>query len=353
MARFLRARAAVATIVLATLAVTSVSAAAGPKAGASGSGLSSDPVLRSAAAGAVVGSVGGPIGMVIGAGVGILHGLWTKQREEQQTRAETERQRALDLELEREMARQRPRGGSIVADQDGQGVLIVKDHLAEAPGAPLVSAGAGNPASVAAHAQDADGFVPVFERDRLVRQERRAADGRVEVVLHYDTRGRIVRRDESSRLDGHLDTSSSYVDGILQGRESDTDGDGIPDVWAYYDARGELSRLESRGPDGARRAESYRGGRVVERLEGDLLSVFDDAGRLLKQGHQGTGGRVLAWRHFEPDGNVAREEELDEDGALVAVAHYDGGRLVRRELYEIDESAFRRVPLVSAEPAPR
>jgi antitoxin component YwqK of YwqJK toxin-antitoxin module len=148
-------------------------------------------------------------------------------------------------------------------------------------------------------------------------------------------------------MDGRLDTSAYYADGTLQRKESDTDGDGKADVWAFYDGVGELTRLESLASNGGRRIEHYRAGRVAERLDGDLLSVFDDAGRLVKQGRKGNGDRMLAWRYYEPNGNVAREEEFDADGGLTAVAHYEGGRVVRRELYQIDEQALTRVPLVS------
>jgi len=168
-------------------------------------------------------------------------------------------------------------------------------------------------------------------------------------VLHYDTRGRIVRRDDSSRGDGRLDTSAFYADGVLQRKDSDTDGDGRVDVWAFYDGVGELSRMETLVSDGGRRTEVYRAGRVAERLEGDLLSVFDEAGRLVKQGRKADGDRMLAWRYFEPGGAILRDEEFGDDGRLSAVAHYEAGQLVRRELYDIDEAAFSRVPLVSPE----
>jgi hypothetical protein len=322
-----------------------------------GVGASPDPLLNSAATGAIVGSMGGPIGMAIGAGVGVLHGLWAKKKQEQQARADAERQRAMDRELEREMAAQRP-GGPSVADSEGQGVLIVSDHLAETPSASpatpdrptqVASVPPAEAAAPARGAVDAGGFRPVYEGTRLVRHEHRAPDGLVDVVLHYDTRGRVVRRDESSRLDGRLDTSASFIDGVLQRKDSDTDGDGTRDVWAYYDGAGELTRMESLASGGGRRTEVYRGGRVAERLEGDLLSVFDDAGRLVKQGRKGAGDRMLAWRYFEANGDVTKEEEFDTDGGLSAVAHYERGRLVRRELYEVDESAFTRVPLVAPE----
>lgn len=366
--------AAVVTIAAITIAPVTPPAAAQVRVGAGsrsggvvvggsvGGGLGSPDLLSSAATGAAVGAMGGPIGMAVGAGLGLLHGLWAKKKYEEHARAEAERQRAMDRELERQMATQRP-GGPPNPTGDDQGVLFVKDHLAgEAPSASprvperetQVAAVGGRDTGVAPAPDgvDAEGFRAVFDGSRLVRRERRAADGRVEQALHYDTRGRLVRRDDSSRGDGRLDTSAFYADGVLQRKESDTDGDGSVDVWAFYDGVGDLARLETL-VNGRRRTEVYRAGRVAERLDGDLLSVFDEAGHLVKQGRKGAGDRMLAWRYFEPSGAVVREEEFGGDGRLSAVAHYEAGRLVRRELYEIDEAAFSRVPLVSPESAGR
>jgi antitoxin component YwqK of YwqJK toxin-antitoxin module len=327
-------------LVVATISLAAPAAHAGPPVGGRVS-TGPDPILHSTATGAMIGAAGGPIGMAVGAGIGLLHGLWAKRKQEEYARAEAERQRAADRELEREIAAQRPGGGAI-PEGDGQGVLIVKDHLAESPSA-------SPPTQVATTRDqvDADGFRSVFDGDRVVRREHRTTDGKVDVVLHYDAQGRIVRRDESTRLDGRLDTSSFYADGVLQRKEADTNGDNQPDVWAFYDAQGELARMESLVAGGVRRTETYRGGRVAERLEGDLLSVFDDAGRLVKQGRRGAADRMLTWSYFDDNGDVAREEEFGNDGRLTAVTHYEAGRIVRRELYEIDASAFTRVPVVS------
>jgi hypothetical protein len=275
-------------------------------------GATGDAVLDSVMTGATLGSAGGPIGMAVGAGIGFLHGLWAKRKQEETARAEAERQKQLDRDIERQ-AMNRPHGPS--AD-DEQGVTIVKDHLADVPSAsPGTSAeGASGPlvASIPpgemrrAEPIDADGFRAVHENGHLVRRERIGADGTPEVVLHYDERGQLVRRQDSSRLDGRLDTTVFYAEGKVARRESDTDGDGQVDVWASYDVAGALTRLESL-VDGDRR----------------LAQVYGD-------------------------GQVVREEERGADGALTAVSHYEHGRLVRRELYEVDETLFRRVPLVSA-----
>ena len=330
-------------IVAITLAALPSPVRAGGAVGVSTSvGAASEP-LNSAVTGAAVGAMGGPVGFVIGASIGLLYGLWNKRQQEAQARAEVERQRAMDRELERQMAAQRP-GGAPAGD--GQGVVFVKDHLAVASLPPAAAPGAAAPRAAPTDA-DAEGFVPVRENGRVVRREHRASDGTVDVVLHYDVSGRVVRRDDSTRLDGRLDTSAFYVDGALQRKESDTDADGAPDVWAYYDGAGELTRFEALVAGGGRRVEHYRGGRVSERQEGGVLTVFDDRGRMVKQGRVGAGSRMLSWRFFEPNGNVARDEDFGEDGELSAVAHYEGGRLVRRELYEIDEAAFSRVPVVA------
>jgi hypothetical protein len=354
-------------------------ATGGVRVGGQVTGGGGSSVLESVARGAVVGTAGGPIGVAIGAGAGLLHGLWVKHRQEAQARAEAERQRQIDRELEEQMAAQQP-VGAMTGATDEQGVLIVKNHLDEpasaSPGRDAGTHVASVPPDPAYDAPpgdrpDAEGFRSVHEGDRLVRRERRAVDGRIEVVLHYDAQGRMVRREESTRLDGRLDTSIVYADGKPVAKESDTDGDGHADVWAMYDAAGELSRLESLVEGGRRHTQRYAGGavtqeewrrdadgallsrvayengRVREKLDGGLLSVFDEAGRLSKEGRVGIEERMVAWRHFDANGDVAREEEFGEDGRLTVVTHYERGRLVRKELYEIDETAFTRVPLAS------
>jgi hypothetical protein len=289
-----------------------VGSGGGVSVGGGASSSSGGSVMDSVVNGAALGGLGGPIGLAIGAGVGLLHGMWAKNRRDKQAQAETARQQEMDRQLEREVANQ-PHGG------DEQGVRIVKDHLADEPvrtasttPGPMVASVPPPPAEpVKAPARDAvdqDGFRPIYEGDRLVRRERPGADGNPEVILHYDKAGTLVRRQESTRADGRLDTTLFYgAGGKLERKESDTDGDGRTDVFASYDGLGNLAQMET--VDGATRTR----------------------------------------RHFDASGTVTREDELGAGGEVVASAFYDSGRLVRRELYEVDESAFNRVPLVSAQ----
>lgn len=280
----------------------------GGSVGTSGGGSVMDSVVN----GAVLGGIGGPIGLAVGAGVGLLHGLWSKNRRDKQSQAETARQQEIDRQLEREVANQ-PHG-------EEQGVRVVKDHLADEPVRtasttpdPMVASvppAPAEPAKKKAPARDAvdqEGFRPVYEGDRVVRRERVGADGTPEVVLHYDKDGQIVRRQESTRADGRLDTTLFYANGKLERKESDTDGDGTTDVFAEYDGLGNLTQMDT-----------------VE-------------------------GTTRTRTHYDVAGTVTREDQLGAKGELIASAFYEKGRVVRRELYEVDESAFNRVPLVSAQ----
>jgi hypothetical protein len=271
---------------------------------------SGDVIRDSVINGAVLGSAGGPIGAAIGAGVGLLHGLWAKRQVEKAARVETEKQKEADRKIEEEIAAQQP------GSSTGTTVASVPPTT--------------EPAAPPRDRLDPDGFRPVYEGGRLVRRERIAADGSVTEVLHYDAQGQIARRDESSRRDGRFDTSTFYADGKPQRRESDTDADGSVDLWATYDAAGDVARLETLAA-GQRHTQVYVAGRVSE-----------------EEWRRAADGVVTKRVKYE-DGAVAREAELDADGRPTMIAYYEGGRLVRRELYEIDDKAFERVPLVSSE----
>lgn len=289
-------------------------------------------------------------------------------------------------------------GRSTAGGGSEPGVIVVKDHLArpdsrKPPGsvrAPVETPISPPPmrdpalARVPPRGVDREGFRAVYEGDRLVRRERDMnGDGKFDVILYYNEGDQLARREESSKLDGRIDTWTFYAGGKPERKESDTDGDGTVDLWAYYDAQGDLVRLESlvdRGrrltqfyadgkvvkeelrlePGGQLQARStFRDGRITEKEEDssgngqlDLVSIFDADGHLVKQGRKGGDGQISVWRYFDPKGTLLREERIGKDGQVRAVSYYEAGRLVRRELYELDGQLFKRVPVVSErEPA--
>jgi len=387
--------------------------------------------------GFIIGSVGGPIGALVGAGIGYVHGLSAKKELERQVQLEADRQKKLDQDLERQILARRggaPGPTSLAAAE--QGVIIVKDHLAEEATRPGVPAAGGssapgvavvtdhlapldpksvvgvftkgaNPKRAAGPAPppppepgpaaptqapalarvppqevDSEGFKAVYEGGRLVRRVRDVnGDGKPDVILHYDGDGQLALREESSQLDGRIDTWTYYAHGKVERKESDTDGDGKVDLWAYYSPEGDLIRLESLvdhrrkltqfyaegkavreewrlEPGGQLQARlTYQDGKVTQKEEDtigsgrlDLVSIFNDAGQLVKQGRRGEDDRILGWRYFDPHGTLLREEEIGKEGAVEAVSYYENGRLARREFYELDDRLFKRVPLVSEGP---
>jgi hypothetical protein len=202
-------------------------------------------------------------------------------------------------------------------------------------------------------------------------------DGRPDTIVHYDADGGIVRREESWRLDGRIDIWTYYTAGRIMRREADTRGEGV-DLRVYYDGSGGMTRTEALVEPGRKLVQvftggqmtreewwrqpgdvpetvlTYRDGKVAQKEEDstgsgrlDLVSVFDASGRLVKQGRRAGEDRIVSWRHFDLDGTLVREEELGVGGTVVAVSFYEGGRLTRRELYELDEGLFKRAPRVS------
>jgi hypothetical protein len=340
----------------------------------------------------------GPIGAGAGAVLGFIYGNLAKRDDEKKAEVEAQRQETVDADLERQIAEQKAKEGASAAEAGKaapgrkQGVMVVKDHLANRPPGPPTGSVSGpsggasgqdssrpaEVARVAPPATDAEGFRSVHEGGRLVRRERDAqGDGRPDTILHYDANGQIVRREDSSRLDGRMDMWTHYVDGKVARKEVDTRGTGQVDLWVHYDDRGNVVRAESlvendvkltqifvdsrvareewrRHPGGQLSAVAvHQDGKVVQREEDttgqgrlDLVSVFDPDGRLAKQGHRADEGWLMSWRYYDADGRVMREEELGKDGEVVTVSFFEDGRLTRKELYVLDEEMFRRAPRV-------
>jgi hypothetical protein len=346
--------------------------------------------------GFIFGSPFGIVGAGAGAILGFIYGNLAMRGDEKKAEAEAQRQEAADAELERQIADQKAKenaaaDGGKAASGRKQGVTIVKDHLADAPAPPTGSASgpsgggaregpSGRPvvARATPPETDADGFRPVYEGGRLVRRERDVqGDGRPDTILYYAGDGQLERREDSSRLDGRMDMWTHYVKGKVVRKEADTRGTGEVDLWIYYDESGNVVRAEAllekdvkltqifverrvareewrRHPGGQLFVVAiHQDGKVVQREEDsagqgrlDLVSVFDSAGRLVKQGRRADEGWLMSWRYFDPGGQVVREEDLGKDGEVVMVSFFEDGRLTRKELYVLDEDMFRRAPRV-------
>ncbi len=344
--------------------------------------------------GFMFGSPFGPIGALGGALLGFIYGNLSAADVEKQSQKEAQRQESLDREVEQQIDARNGDAGAAAGQSRTRsvGVSVVKDHLAVEPARPPIPVtgssdrpageatprGGVGPTRAPAGEPDVDGFRSIYEGGRLVRRERDMnKDGQPDTILHYDADGGLERREESSRLDGRIDVWTYYTAGRAVRREADTRGEGV-DLWVYYDESGGMTRAEALVEPGRKLVQvftdgqmtreewryqpgdvvqtvlTYRDGKVTQKEEDstgsgrlDLVSVFDASGRLVKQGRRADADRIVSWRHFDEGGTLVREEELGVGGTVVAASFYDGGRLTRRELYELDEGFLKRAPLVS------
>lgn len=121
-------------------------------------------------------------------------------------------------------------------------------------------------------------------------------------VLRYDSNG-----------DGRVDTVS-HMDGARVLRiEIDTDGNGTPDRWEYYDADEQLEKVGvSSAGDGNQDTWSFAGpDGLIERIDRSLARD----------------GKVTRREHYHKDVLVRAEEDGDGDGLFDKWETYESGRL--------------------------
>ncbi|HEX7229738.1 MAG TPA: hypothetical protein VF452_05050, partial [Candidatus Binatia bacterium] len=147
-------------------------------------------------------------------------------------------------------------------------------------------------------------------------------DGIPDLWIYYNPlkAGEIVRQEESTHWDGKVDSWSYFKEGKLVRREVDTKGKGAADTVYYYD-NDQMVR-EERDERGIGYAS---------------LRVFYQNGRRAKLEEDSSGsGKIDHWIYYDTsvDGDVVLKEErdLNGDGAVDLWAYYKDGRLVRKDV---------------------
>jgi hypothetical protein len=147
-------------------------------------------------------------------------------------------------------------------------------------------------------------------------------DGVADLWIYYSPQkpGKVVRQEESTKMDGRVDTWSYFKDGKLVRRDIDNHGNGRPDA-VYYYADEKIVREE--------RDEAGHG-RITFRAD------YQDRRRAKVERETRGTGRPDLWVTYDisSEGEVIVKEELDlnGDGFPDLSSHYDRGRLVRRDL---------------------
>lgn len=279
-------------------------------------------------------SIGGPYGAGAGLIIGLLKHAVTFDSECAQLHAkigsEQRKDEMLEAAIEQELERQRALENQIanVSGNGTQSVGLPPAPVKQAPSpmakqsAPLdqppektVLASLGKPPAAVAPSSP---FKNVDVRDTN-------GDGIPDLWIYYNPRkpGEIIRQEEATKGDGRVDTWSTFKDGKLIRREVDTKGLGRPDTFFSYD--GDKIAREERDETGQGRVTYraiYEGGRLAK-VEKDLSDQ----------------GRPDLWVYYdtakEIETVVKEERDLNGDGVADLWSYYENGRLVRRDVNTI------------------
>jgi hypothetical protein len=303
---------------------------------------------------AMGGSIGGPYGAGGGLIIGLIAGLITADSYygaiNTQIQSEQQKDQRLEAAIEQELERQRslenqvatastPAAGS---EPEARPAAQVKQPQSPSANGPRPSKPQENVA-VASLGKPASAASPPLQMFKNMEVKDINGDGIPDLWIYYNPQkpGEILRQEEAGKGDGRVDTWSYFKDGKLVRREVDTKGQGRPDTFFYYD--GDKIAREERDETGQ--------GRMTYRAlyQNDRLAIVekDTSGR----------GRPDLWIHYDvsKDGEVVLKEERDLSGDGVADlwTYYEGGRIVRRDVSAIGLeilSKQEQLPAAAADP---
>jgi hypothetical protein len=265
----------------------------------------------------------------MGMGVlGLLYGAVTAEskiaeeeaRVQGQYQKETTNDQQLEAAIEKELERQRAFENQVAGTSGATDKIAAEASLSRLP--QLISAPASNSAGVVVASLNKPPAPAPFKNVEIKDLNN---DGVADLWIYYSPQrpAEVLRQEESSKMDGRVDTWSYFKDGKLVRRDVDHHGNGRPDAIYYYDDQ-KIVREE--------RDEAGHG-RMTYRAD------YQD-GRLAKVERETRGnGRSDLWVTYDTsiEGEVIVKEErdLNGDGFPDLLSHYSRGRLVRRDLNSI------------------
>jgi hypothetical protein len=281
-------------------------------------------------------AMGSAVGGIYGAGgglvLGLLAGLFTASAQEAQlnNQIQTEQAKDKDLEakVEEELERQRKLEnlvGSSVASNPAEPSPLPSPQKATADAVKSTNPPANeksSPVALAALEKKVPAGNSLNAPFKNVEVKDINGDGIPDLWIYYNPLkpGEIVRQEESTHWDGKVDSWSYFKEGKLVRREVDTKGRGAADTVYYYD-NDQMVREErdERGVGYATSRVLYQKGRRAK----------------LEEDSSGT-GKIDHWIYYDTsaDGDVVLKEErdLNGDGVVDLWAYYKDGRLVRKDV---------------------
>ena len=281
-------------------------------------------------------AMGSAVGGIYGAGgglvLGLLAGLFTASAQEAQlnNQIQTEQAKDKDLEakVEEELERQRKLEnlvGSSVASNPVEPSPLSSPQKATADAVKSTNPPPNeksSPVALAALEKKLPAGSSLNAPFKNVEVKDINGDGIADLWIYYNPLkpGEIVRQEESTHWDGKVDSWSYFKEGKLVRREVDTKGSGAADTVYYYD-NDQMVREErdERGIGYASFRVLYQNGRRAK----------------LEEDSSGT-GKIDHWIYYDTsaDGEVVLKEErdLNGDGVVDVWAYYKDGRLVRKDV---------------------
>lgn len=280
---------------------------------------------------AIGGAIAGPYGAGGGLIIGLITGLLTADSHHAQVNAQIQAEQAKDKELEaqieRELALQRELEGKLGKPGDPS-LPQRKDETAIAQRPIKETKTETNvpkkeePVSLASLGKKEIPSLPSGSPFKNVEIRDTNGDGIPDLWIYYNPLkpGEIVRQEEATKGDGKVNAWSYFNGGKLVRREVDTKGTGRPDIVYYYEDD-KLAREErdENGDGHVSFRAVYQNGRLA-RVEKDTNGD----------------GEIDLWVYYDTtkDGEVILKEErdLNGDGAIDLWSYYENGRLVRRDV---------------------